>query len=102
FWDGFFYRNGAITTKMIDNYSDLALHLGIINGFVFGENFSLEHPAMAGVKLTYPFIVDFHAALLVKLGLPLSTAFFLQNMFIAFALVTLYFWFARQLTQSQA
>lgn len=102
FWSGFFERNRAIITKMVDNYSDLALHIGIINGFVFGENFSVEHPAMAGVKLTYPFLVDFHAALLVRLGLPLSTAFFLQNMFIAFALVTLFVWFARQLTQSAA
>jgi hypothetical protein len=97
-----FDRNGAINTRMLDNYSDLALHMGIINGFVFGENFSLEHPAMAGVKLTYPFIVDFHAALLVKLGVSLPTAFFLQNMFIAFALVTLFVWFAWQLTRSQA
>lgn len=97
-----FDRNRAIITKMVDNYADLALHMGIINGFVFGENFSLQHPAMAGVKLTYPFIVDFHAALLVKLGLSLSTALFLQNMFIAFALVTLFVWFARQLTRSQA
>lgn len=102
FWYGVFERNRAIITKMQDNYADLALHMGIINGFVFGENFSLEHPAMAGAKLTYPFIVDFHAALLVKLGLSLSTAFFLQNMFIAFALVTLFVWFARQLTRSEA
>lgn len=102
FWYGVFERNRAIITKMQDNYADLALHLGIINSFVFGENFSLEHPAMAGAKLTYPFIVDFHAALLVKLGLSLSTAFFLQNMFLAFALVTLFVWFARQLTQSKA
>ena len=102
FWYGVFDRNRAIITRMIDNYADLTLHIGIINGFVFGDNFPVEHPAMAGVKLTYPFIVDFHAALLVKLGLSLSTAFFLQNMFIAFALVTLYVWFARQLTLSQA
>jgi hypothetical protein len=101
FWYGLFDRNRAIITRMIDNYADLALHMGIINGFVFGENFPVEHPAMAGVKLTYPFIVDFHGALLVKLGLPLSTAFFLQNMFIAFALVTLFVWFARQLTRNQ-
>lgn len=102
FWYGVFERNRAILTKMQDNYADLALHMGIINGFVFGENLSLQHPAMAGVKLTYPFIVDFHAALLVKLGLSLSTAFLLQNMFIAFALVTLFVWFARQLTRSQS
>jgi hypothetical protein len=101
FWYGVFDRNRAIITRMQDNYANLALHMGITNGFVFGDNFPVEHPAMAGVKLTYPFIVDFHAALLVKLGLPLSTAFFLQNMFIAFALVTLFVWFARQLTQNQ-
>jgi hypothetical protein len=102
FWYGVFERKRAIITRMLDNYADLALHIGIINGFVFGENFPVEHPAMAGVKLTYPFIVDFYAALLVKLGLSLSTAFFLQNMFIAFALVTLFVWFAWQLARSQA
>src|SRR4029079_15973300 len=42
FWYGFFDRNRAIITKMIDNYADLALHIGIITRFGFGENFSLN------------------------------------------------------------
>ncbi|WP_413290887.1 hypothetical protein [Bdellovibrio sp. HCB337] len=102
FAQGVYEQDRAIVTKMVDNYADLALHVGIINGFAFGENFPAEHPALAGVRLSYPFIVDFHAALLVKLGLSLQASFFLQNIFIAFALVILFICFVQKLTQNRA
>jgi hypothetical protein len=71
--------DGAIWTLNVANLGDLPLHIGIVRGFTVGSNFPPEHPAMEGAKLTYPFIVDFTAALYVKAGASVPTAFFFQD-----------------------
>nr|WP_309696931.1 hypothetical protein [Armatimonas sp.] len=71
--------DGAIWTLNVANLGDLPLHIGIVKGFAVGGNFPPEHPALEGAKLTYPFIVDFTAALFVKAGASVPSAFFFQN-----------------------
>ena len=41
---------------------DLSFHAALAASFAHGENFPPQHPEFAGVRLTYPFVVDFVAA----------------------------------------
>lgn len=90
---GFFSRvmleraDGIYTIE--NNGGDLPLHLGIISGFVQGNNFPPEHPEFAGARLTYPFLPDFIAALFTQTGASLQGALFLENFVLALALVGL-------------
>ena len=80
FWGACYAESdGAIWTLNVANLGDLPLHVGIVQGFAVGGNFPPEHPAMEGSRLTYPFIVDFTAALYVKAGASVATAFFFQD-----------------------
>lgn len=71
--------DGAIWTLNVANLGDLPLHIGIVRGFTVGENFPPDHPALLGARLTYPFIVDFTAALYVRGGASVPGAFFFQD-----------------------
>ncbi|HEX8131227.1 MAG TPA: hypothetical protein VF527_19165 [Pyrinomonadaceae bacterium] len=102
FWQVFgramFVRGGEIFTGVDNNLGDLPFHLSIITGFVYGENFPPVHPEYAGARLTYPFIVDFVAAMFVRAGATLEGALFLENFVLALALVGLLYRFALKLT----
>lgn len=59
-------------------YSDLAIHLQIARSFVQGRNnevgfFALESPIAAGHTLVYPFLPDFHSAVLNVQGFDYRT-----------------------------
>lgn len=92
----------GIYTSSIDNYADLTLHIGIINSFVKAQSFPPMHPDYAGARLTYPFIVDFIAAMFVASGLSISWAIFIQNMVLVTALVALLFIWSYRLTGNKA
>ncbi|HEV2882406.1 MAG TPA: hypothetical protein VGX24_14095 [Pyrinomonadaceae bacterium] len=102
FWQVFgramFVRGGEIFTGVDNNLGDLPFHLSIITGFLFGENFPPVHPEYAGARLTYPFVVDFVAAMFVRAGATLEGALFLENIVLALALVGLLYRFALKLT----
>src|SRR5919205_2173792 len=56
------YQTGeGIFTGVDTNIGDLPFHLAVVTGFAHGENFPPQHPEFAGVRLTYPFVVDFVA-----------------------------------------
>jgi hypothetical protein len=97
-----FVRGGEIFTGVDNNLGDLPFHLSIITGFVYGENFPPVHPEYAGARLTYPFIVDFVAAMFVRAGATLEGALFLENVVLALALVVLLYRFALKLTGDHA
>jgi hypothetical protein len=94
-------RGGAIWTTNPHNPGDLTWHLSIIQGFAVGDNFPPEHPELAGTRLTYPFLADFIAAQLVTVGASLTQALFLQNAFLAIALLVLLHTWALQVTRSR-
>ncbi len=102
FLQGVFEHNGDIGTGMVDNFADITIHLGIVDSFLYGDNFPPEHPIMATKRLSYPFLADFTVALFLKLGMSYQGAFFLHNMMTALALAALLGWFARLLTNSRA
>jgi len=91
-------RGGAIYTGVDNNLGDLPFHVAIISGFVHGENFPPVHPEYAGARLTYPFTVDFVAAMLVRAGASIQSALFWENLLLALALVVLLYRLAYRLT----
>lgn len=94
-------RGGEIKTFNQHNFGDLPLHLAIVQGFATGQNYPPEHPEFSGTRLTYPFLVDFVAAVFVRAGARPADAFFLQNALLALALLTLFLRFATMLTRSR-
>lgn len=63
-----FLKDDGVYTGYIDNFADLTLHLGIIAGFTDGANFPPEHPEFSGTRLSYPFLVDFGAAMMYEVA----------------------------------
>ncbi|HEX5709018.1 MAG TPA: hypothetical protein VFX96_17080, partial [Pyrinomonadaceae bacterium] len=96
-----YVRGGDTFTGLENNIGDLPFHVGIISGFVHGENFPPEHPEYAGARLTYPFIVDFVTAMYVRAGATLEGALFWQNFMLAVALVVLLWRWASELTRDR-
>lgn len=84
----FFLKDDEYFTRYSDNYSDATLHSGIVAGFAYGDNFPPIHPDFSGTKLSYPFLVNFIAAMMVVLGLRIDQAFYLQYM-LCFMFLTL-------------
>jgi hypothetical protein len=89
-----FERGGAIYTGVDNNLGDLPFHLSIITSFVHGENFPPVHPEYAGARLTYPFVVDFVAAMFARAGATYEGALFWENLLLAVSLVGLLYRFA--------
>lgn len=94
-----FERAGEIYTSLINNDGDLPLHIAIIMGFAQGNNFPPQHPEFAGVRLTYPFLANFVAAMFVRVGAKLHEALLIENMVLAIALVGLLHRWAWNLTR---
>jgi hypothetical protein len=82
-----YMSGGHLMTGEYNNYGDLGFHVGVIEGFVKGQRFPPEHPEMAGVRLSYPFLADFGVALLRVGGLDLPAALLAQNLLLALSLV---------------
>lgn len=92
----FFMMNGEYYTRYGDNYSDATLHTGITAGFAYGQNYPPIHPDYAGSKLSYPFLINFIAAMFVNTGMDIETAFYFQYM-LHFFLMT---WLIKRMTFS--
>jgi hypothetical protein len=89
-FDRTFYETPqGIFTGDPHNLGDLSFHLAVTSGFAHGANFPPEHPELAGARLTYPFLIDFGAALLVRTGASERTAYLLQNLALAGAFLAL-------------
>src|ERR1044071_9736080 len=91
----------GIFTGVDTNLGDMPFHLAVVTGFVYGENFPPQHPEFAGVRLTYPFVVDFVTAMFVRAGAGLEGALFWQNYAMIMALVGLLHRWALKLTRER-
>lgn len=104
-WDLFahtlYVRPEGWYTGVVNNLGDMPFHLGIISGFISGGNYPPQHPEMAGTRLTYHFLVDFLAAMLVRAGASVPTAIFVENMLLAASLVVLLHHWAWTLTRDR-
>src|SRR2546423_9353027 len=77
-------------------------NIGVYSVFTTGEIFPPQHPEFAGVRLTYPFVVDFVTAMFVRAGATLAGALFWQNFLMMMSLVGLLQRFALKLTRDTA
>lgn len=90
-------------------WSDLAFHLNVISGFLYGVNRELsllsrpQSLIFSGHALSYPFIPDYHAASLVAAGaMRVRWAIMLPSIFVMVALVVLLYSFLRRFLVSSA
>ncbi|HYP53872.1 MAG TPA: hypothetical protein VEQ42_10055, partial [Pyrinomonadaceae bacterium] len=97
-----FEREGEIYTGVDNALGDLPFHLSIVTSFAHGDNFPPVHTELDGARLTYPFVVDFVAAMFVRAGAGLRSALFWQNYVLALAFTGLLHRWARTLTRSRA
>jgi len=93
--------SNGIFTGASQNLGDLPFHLGAIFGFTEGQNFPPQNPSYAGAKFTYPFIADLLTACLVKLGVSVKNAMFVQNVSWAFSLLVIFEQFVSRVSRSR-
>jgi hypothetical protein len=80
---------GGMHTAPANNYGDLPFHFSVITSFAYGENLPPQSPIFAGMKFTYPFLIDFLTAFFIRCGADWRSAFFVENVALALALVRL-------------
>lgn len=83
-----FYPDG-LHTAPANNYGDLPFHFSAITSFAYGENLPPQNPIFAGMKFTYPFLIDFLTAFFIRCGADWRSAFFVENIALSLALVRL-------------
>jgi hypothetical protein len=83
-----FYPDG-LHTAPANNYGDLPFHFSVITSFAYGENLPPQNPIFAGMKFTYPFLIDFLTAFFIRCGADWRSAFFVENIALALSLVCL-------------
>lgn len=79
----------GLYTSPGNNYGDLGFHFSVITSFADGDNYPPQNPIFQGLKFTYPFMADFLAAFLHKLGASWAVALFLPNLLLAVSLTSL-------------
>lgn len=92
-----FYPDG-LHTAPANNFGDLPFHFGVITSMAYGENLPPQNPIFAGMKFTYPFLIDFLTAFFIRCGADWRAAFFVENISLALALVCVIELMARRIT----
>nr|MDQ3011269.1 hypothetical protein [Acidobacteriota bacterium] len=95
-----FYPDG-LHTAPANNFGDLPFHFGVITSFAYGENLPPLNPIFAGMKFTYPFLIDFLTAFFIRCGADWRAAFFVENIVLSLGLVGLIELMAQRLTKNR-
>ena len=95
-----FYPDG-LHTAPANNFGDLPFHFGVITSFAYGENLPPENPIFAGMRFTYPFLIDFLTAWFIKLGADWRVAFFVENLPLGLGLIGLLNFLTYRLTANR-
>lgn len=82
----------------VNSYGDLALHSTYIHYFAEQSKFSMISPMYAQQTIRYPFLINFHTALLVRNGLPLYTALVLTSILTINSILVLLYYFCLNIT----
>lgn len=91
----------GLRTAPANNYGDLPFHFGVITSFAYGENLPPQNPIFAGMKFTYPFLIDFLTAFFMRCGADWRAAFFVENIVLALALVCAIELMTQQITKNR-
>ena len=100
FYKGMFHPTPDGMFLTATSFYDLAYHLALATSFLYGQNFPPVNPVLPTAPLRYHFLPDFHAAILMKLGLGIWPTFALTSTITALAFVGIFYCFARRLTES--
>jgi len=92
------HGEGGIYSGSADN--DLAFHAALTSSFVYGKNFPPAYPLLQPEPLLYPYMPDFHAALLVASGLSMRAAFILVALILGAATAGLFYSLALRISRS--
>jgi hypothetical protein len=80
--------------------NDLNFHAALVSSFVYGQNFPPVYTLLPPEPLFYPYLPDFHAALLMVGGLSLRSAFIVTAMLFGAVIAGLFYAFALRITRS--
>ena len=97
-----FEKDGGIATGARHNYGDLPFHMSIVAGFAYGNNFPPDHPELAGVPLTYPFLADLLSSMILVVGGSWRDAFFWPTLILGLSVVVALVRFGEAVTGSRA
>jgi hypothetical protein len=90
--DGGLYSGGA--------GNDLNFHAALISSFRYGQNFPATYTLLPPERLLYPFMPDFHAAVLMAGGLSLRSALILTALVLGAVIAGLFYAFAFRIARS--
>lgn len=93
-------KDGGWGTGAGHNLGDLSFHLALITGFAHGHNLPAQHPELAGVALSYPYLIDWLAALPVMLGDDLPGVLHVHTLALLLALLVLLAYWGLAFTKS--
>ena len=87
-------------------WADLPIHMHVAESFLQGRNQDvswgqMHSPVFAGERMVYPFLPDFHAAVIKKLGGSLRDGFLYPGFALACSLWALLYLFALRVTRSR-
>ena len=80
--------------------NDLNFHAALISSFTYGQNFPPTYPLLPPEPLLYPFLPDFHAAVLMAGGLSLRTAMILTALLLGSVIAGIFYSFALRISHS--
>ena len=101
FANAMYVTGEGLFTGVDTNLGDMPFHAAVVTGFAHGENFPPQHPEFAGVRLTYPFVVDFVTAMFVRAGASLEGSMFWQSFLMILSLTGLLHWWALRLMRGR-
>jgi hypothetical protein len=91
--------NGFFTPH--NTFGDLQYHLAIINSFYFGNNFPPQNPIYAGIRLSYPFMIDFYSAVFRTVGFTIQNALIFPSAIFGICFFALFILFGYRFLRSK-
>lgn len=89
---------GGLYTGSAGN--DLKFHAALISSFRYGQNFPPTYPLLPPERLLYPFMPDFHAAVLMAGGLSLRSALIVTALVLGAVIAGLFYAFALRIART--
>lgn len=92
--------NNVLFTSPI--YWDFHWHVGVIQNFVYGDNFPPQNESFAGIPMVYHFFTDFLMAIYSTAGLDIATAVTFTSVLFFFFLLLSFIGISEEFFQSKA
>lgn len=83
-------------------YGDLPFHLSTISQIAFGYQFPPDNPMYAGIRLVYPYLINFFSAILVYEGFSLRDSVMIPGIILSLSFIVLVFDFAYIITKKSS